>query len=165
MVTITEASVDDSEVRELAERIGADADAEIRKVILETLRRARTRARRQFRQQLGQKRLETENRRFQVRRIQEGGKLWVGVDPVPAHQILGLVTGTGRQTLVEGQALPRVFRPKDGGVVYERLTRRPQPIVRFEVPLELAPIEASIDNIDDLYEREVLKSLDRMLRD
>lgn len=156
-----EVSVDSSELEQLAKDVGANAEKEARRAALGALRRGRTLSRRAMKKQA---RVETRDRRFDIRRTPSGGQLWVGTDPMPIHRFPNVVSGVGRQTRILGRAVPRVFRPRLEGPVFRRLSKRPYPLEVLDRPLEVRPIAAALDQVPEEYEKEVLKAIDRILQ-
>ena len=165
MGCIVRASVDDRDFELVARRFGLDFAKESEKVAARTLRGAATRAWNRMR---AQARLERVDRRSRVyvrrRRSVVGATLWLGIDQVPAHRLVGgYVTGVGRRTRIEGAAIPRVFRPRLGAPAFERQGRRPLPIDIYRVALAEEPIEQALGDVDEQYDLAVIRAVDKIL--
>ena len=175
-----EVSVDDREFAALAHSLTGNAPRELDAASLAAARRAGTLAFRALRKQADLSvsksptgRRSDRQRRIKVRTLstKDGSRLWVGIAGVPLWKIRDVnITGAGRNTLVNGAVRPRTFRPwgdeaddARSQVVFERQGNRPYPILAATEDLEPVPVWAAIGDVDDLYEREVLKRVDKLL--
>ena len=185
MAGIMEVSVDDRAFAELAHSLTGNAPRELDRASLAAARRAGTLAFRALRKQAdfsasaaGSGRRSDRRRRIKVRTLssKDGSRLWVGIAGVPIWRIRDIsVSGAGRETRINGAPRRRTFRPwfDEGGggedgrgrVVFERQGRRPYPILAATEDLDPVPIWAAIGDVDDIYEAEVLKRIDKLLGD
>ena len=150
-------------VDQLRRELGSEYQNELAKIARRTLGKVATRAWNAAKQQA---RLERSDRRRRVyvrrTRTSVGAKFWLGFAELPAHRLSGgYVSGTGRQTRIEGALIPGVFRPRVGGPVFERDGRS---LSLYRVALNPVPIEGVVGDLGEQYESDVLRVVDRLLR-
>ena len=174
-----EVSVDNSDFAALAHSLTGNAPRELDAAAVAAARRAGTLAFRAIKRQadLSSRRQASGRRSDRARRIrvgrlttQSGGKLWVGISGVPIWRVRDIaISGSGRQTRINGGFRRRTFRPwadgedARGAVVFERQGRRPLPVLAATEDLDPVPIWAAIGDADEIYQAEVLKRIDKLL--